>query len=133
MRSILKITSLLVLPLVFAACAGKPVAIDDRTHNKSADAHEILEDNNNGSNPKLFENEQYRRTPQAGDTGVCHIAFLMNKNEVIHGDDDVQSQMTYDQCLDKAGDKLYSTDKVLAKVHFDRHDGTSVETVINKP
>lgn len=135
MKASAKILSLCLLPLFLASCSSKMLAIDDRTHNKS---NEVVEDNNNGTNPKLFENEQYGRTPQEEDVGSCKVSFHMSKSQLaaknqLDNEHEISAKSTYEQCLDHAGDKLYSSNSIIARVHFDRADGTSVDTVINKP
>ena len=134
MKIIFTILSLCLLPMFLASCSSKIVNIDERTQNKPND---VIEDNNNGTNPKLFANEQYLRTPQDSDIGSCRVTFHMTKSQVVNDSqlanaDEISSKSTYDQCLDHAGDKLYSSNNVFAKVHFDRSDGTSVDTVISR-
>lgn|SRR6185312_4247383 len=130
MKTIFKILSLCLLPLFLASCSSKMIQIDERTQNKP---NEVVDDNNAGTNPKFLDNEQYVRTPQENDIGHCEVSFQGDNRGQASVIDELSSKSTYDQCLDIAGDKLYQTNSALAKVHFARADGTSIDKVISKP
>jgi hypothetical protein len=134
MRSIATILTLSLLLLGLTSCSGKRINIDERTQNNPND---VVEDNNNGTNPKLFKNEQYQRTPRESDVGHCLVTFHMTESQLSGdhqlADGEISLQCTYEQCLDRASDKLYSSNNNFAKVHFDRSDGSAVDTVLNKP